>query len=232
MSSPESHALFPGSFDPVTVGHLNVLARMQRIFPRVTVVVASQPDKEHLFDVEERVALIQQAVAGLIPVVPLEGLIIDECRRMGASTIVRGVRSEADFEYERQMALANRQMAPEVETLLIVAAAEHSHISSSLVRQIARMGGDVSSFVPSCVLAALERLLGGGEKSAAGRALTANPVQWAQPSQPSEASEPPQPGAAVPPPGADLDLPPSLRPPSPPRVQATPIPPLPPPPRP
>ena len=216
MGSPESHAIFPGTFDPVTFGHLNALARMQRIFPHVTVAVLARTPKPTLFDIDQRIALIQQAVAGLIPVVSFDGLLIEKCRQLGAWTIVRGVRTGADFEYERRISLANRAMAPDIETMLIVSAAEHSHISSSLVREIASLRGDVSAFVPSCVRAALEERFGAGQGAApSGSQVTPNPVPGLAP-DPALAQQ--------------QELPPSLRPKAPAApVRAAPLPPLPPP---
>ena len=153
-----SHAIFPGTFDPVTLGHLDVLERALRLFERVTVAVAQHHQKDQLFDVDERQRLIAESTAGWegVDVVALPGLLVDGCREVGAGAIIRGVRTSADLEYERQMALTNRAMLPDVETVFLLPAPERGHVSSSLVRQIARMGGDVSSFVPPFVHAALE----------------------------------------------------------------------------
>lgn len=156
--SATSHAIFPGTFDPVTVGHLDVLERALRIFDRVTVAVAEHHQKDQLFDVDERRRLIAAATEGWrgVDVVALDGLLVDGCRDLGAGAILRGVRTAADLEYERQMALTNRAMQPEIETVFLLPAPERGHVSSSLVRQIARMGGDISSFVPAAVHAALK----------------------------------------------------------------------------
>lgn len=161
-----SHALFPGTFDPVTLGHLDVFERAWRLFGRVTVAVATHPDKRHLFGLRERLALLEEVVGGRpgVAVVALEGLVVDGCRKLGADVIVRGVRGPADLDYERQMALTNRTMAPEVETVFLLPAAVHANVSSTLVRQIARMGGDVSAFVPAAVAAALRQHFPGGSR--------------------------------------------------------------------
>lgn len=150
---PNRHALFPGTFDPVTLGHLDVLGRAVALFDRVTVAVATNPDKRNLFGVEERVDLLRRSVEGMgeIAVTSLDGLVVDAARALRAGVIVRGVRSGTDYDYEVQMARTNRAMAPDVETVLLVPAPEHAHISSTLVRQIASLGGDVSGFVPAPV---------------------------------------------------------------------------------
>ncbi len=154
---PEPLALFPGTFDPFTLGHLDLCERALRLFPRVVVTVAKHHSKAHLFDPETRLAMIQACTQHLpgLEVQWMQGLLVDGCKELGATAILRGVRTAADLDYERQMALTNRAMLPEVETVLLLSAPEHAHISSTLVRQIAQMGGDVSSFVPPEVLTAL-----------------------------------------------------------------------------
>ncbi len=163
-SSPDSrrlHALFPGTFDPVTLGHLDILERARLLFARVTIAVASHPEKQHLFTLEERLDLLAQVTRGMagVTVTVLPGLVVHGCRDLGAEVIVRGLRTAGDLEYERQMALTNRVLLPSVETLFLLPAAEHASISSTLVRQIARMGGDCSAFVPPAVAAELKRRL-------------------------------------------------------------------------
>ena len=152
-----SHALFPGTFDPVTLGHLDVLARALQLFGRVTVAVADHPEKHQTFALAERLDLIEEVTRDLpgVRVVALDGLVVDGCDELGCDVIVRGVRGATDFEYERQMAITNRAMQPGVETVFLLPSPAHQAISSSLVRQIAGMGGDVSSFVPPAVHAAL-----------------------------------------------------------------------------
>jgi len=147
------HALFPGTFDPVTLGHLDILRRAQVLFDKVTVAVAANPDKRNLLGVEDRVELLRRSIDGLegVTVTSLDGLVVDACRELGAGVIVRGVRSGKDYDYEVQMARTNRTLAGDVETVLLVPAPEHAHISSTLVRQIASLGGDVRAFVPTAV---------------------------------------------------------------------------------
>ena len=150
-------ALFPGTFDPVTLGHLDLVRRASELFDEVVVAPAAHHDKRHVFSVEERVELLRSATAEFsgVTVEPLEGLLVDGAQRLGARVVVRGVRNAADLEYERQMAHTNRAMAPWLDTVFLLSSPEHAHVSSTLVRQIARMGGDVSSFVPDAVARAI-----------------------------------------------------------------------------
>lgn len=152
-----THAVFPGTFDPITLGHLDVVRRALTLFERVTVAVAEHHSKSQLLEAEERLDLVRQAVAPLerVEVVTLGGLLVQGLRGLEAQVVVRGVRSSTDLEYERQMALTNRALDPGIETVFIVPSPELAHISSTLVRQIARLGGDTSSFVPPEVAAAL-----------------------------------------------------------------------------
>jgi len=156
------HALFPGSFDPVTLGHLDLVRRAQALFGRVSVAIAANPEKTGLFSGRERVELFRGAVAGLpgVEVLEIEGLVVEAARKLGCDVIVRGVRSGTDFDYEISMARTNRALLPAIDTVLLAPPPEYAHISASLVRQIARMGGDVSSFVPENVLHALEERCG------------------------------------------------------------------------
>jgi len=157
------HALFPGTFDPPTFGHVDLIRRACALFERVTVAIADNPDKHTLFTPAERVELVQAVTADLprVETVRLSGLVVDGCRELGANVIVRGVRSGTDFDYEVQMARTNRQLSDAVDTVLLAPAPEWAHVSSTLVRQIAGMGGDVQSFVPSEVAARLaERFAG------------------------------------------------------------------------
>ena len=145
------HAVFPGTFDPFTLGHLDLVRRGVGLFGKLTVAVAQHHSKEHLLVVEERVELARAAVEGIegVRVERLEGLLVEGVARLGGSVILRGVRSASDLEYERQMALTNRTLAPAIETVLLVPAPELAHVSSTLVRQIARLGGDLTPFVPA-----------------------------------------------------------------------------------
>ena len=158
---PESvrarHALFPGTFDPFTRGHLDLVARAQALFGRVTVGVARNPEKQSLFSAEERVELARVAVRGIpnVEAVLVPGLVVQACESLGADVIVRGVRGGTDFEFEVQMARTNRVLFPCIDTVLLAPAAEFAHVSSTLVRQIASLGGDASKLVPANVATAL-----------------------------------------------------------------------------
>jgi len=143
-------ALFPGSFDPFTAGHLNILRRALTMFDEVVIAVGINQDKPGFFDMARRVAIIEEATRGIpgVQVIQYSDLTIDACRRLGIRHIVRGVRNMIDFETERSIADANRRLAPEIETLIIPTAQEFAHISSSAVRDILRHGGDYSAFIP------------------------------------------------------------------------------------
>ena len=146
-------ALFPGSFDPFTAGHLNILKRALTMFDSVVVAVGVNQDKRGFYSYDTRVEIIKQAVSGLegVSVVKYDGLTIDICRSLGIKHVVRGVRNMLDFETERSIADANRRLAPEIETIIIPTAQEFAHISSSAVRDILRHHGDTSLFVPEGV---------------------------------------------------------------------------------
>ncbi len=149
--------LYSGSFDPVTNGHVDVLAQSLDLADRVVVAIGVHPTKKPLFDFDERVAMIREAVSGLgvdqgrVDVVAFSGLVVEAARRSGAAAIVRGLRDGTDLDYEMQMAGMNGAMTPEVRTLFFPASPAVRHITATLVRQIAAMGGDVSSFVPAAV---------------------------------------------------------------------------------
>ena len=155
--------LLPGTFDPPTLGHLDLVERAARLFARVTLGVAENASKQALFGVEERLALLRAATAGIdnVAVVRVEGLVVDSCRTLGADAILRGLRSGSDFDYEAQMARTNRALAPAVDTVFLASSATVAHVSSTLVRQIAALGGDCSALVPPPVAAALARRFGG-----------------------------------------------------------------------
>ena len=154
-------AVVPGSFDPVTLGHLDVIERAAGLYDQLHVVVVHNPDKSALLPIAQRVALIEQAIAdahipGDIVVASWSmGLLVDYCRRKGAGTIVRGLRALADFEYEFQFAVMNRRLAPSVDTMFLMTAEENFYVSSSLVKEVAGFGGDVSGLVPPTVNQAL-----------------------------------------------------------------------------
>lgn len=150
----ETVALFPGSFDPFTAGHLNILKRTLTMFDRVVVAIGVNQDKRSFFSTEQKIDIASQAVAGLegVEVIQYDGLTVDICRKMGIRHIVRGVRNMLDFEAERSIADANRRLAPEIETIIIPTAQEFAHISSSAVRDIIKHNGDTSMFLSEGVV--------------------------------------------------------------------------------
>ena len=153
-------AVVPGSFDPVTLGHLDVIGREARLFDRLHVLVTHNPGKSALLAVDERVRLLRESMAeagieGVEVDSWSQGLLVDYCRQVGAEALVKGLRSATDAAYETPMALVNRDLAG-VETLFLVAQPATSHVSSSLVRQVASLGGDVSPYVPRAVAATLQ----------------------------------------------------------------------------
>ncbi len=150
-------AVFPGTYDPITRGHEDLIRRGLNLADRVIVAVASKGGKAPLFTLEERVALAKAALGEdrRLEVRPFDGLLVDFVRQVGATILVRGLRYVSDFEYEYQMALMNRKLAPEIETLFLAPAFDHVYLSSSLVREVAGFGGDVTSLVHPVVAAAL-----------------------------------------------------------------------------
>lgn len=151
-------ALFPGTFDPITNGHLDILARAANIFDEVVLAIASNTRKEPFFSLELRVELATKAIANFtnVSVCGFSCLLVDLARQKQATAIIRGLRAVSDFEYEFQLANMNRRLAPEIESLFLTPAQEYAFLSSSLVREVAVLGGDVSSFVPDVVLQALQ----------------------------------------------------------------------------
>jgi pantetheine-phosphate adenylyltransferase len=150
-------AMYPGTFDPVTNGHLDLVDRACHIFDKLYVAVAISPKKSSLFDLDERVQLIQQTIGSnpKIEVVGFNSLLIDFAAELEAKVLVRGLRAVSDFEFEFQLASANRRLAPELETVFLTPSEANYFVSSSLVKEIASFGGDVSSFVPVEVQSAL-----------------------------------------------------------------------------
>ena len=148
-------AVCPGSFDPVTKGHLDIICRASKLFDRVIVVVMSNTAKSPLFTQVERMDLLQRTIlaAGIDNVIVdcYDGLLADYVKQRNATAIVKGLRAMSDFEYEFQMALTNRKIYPEAETVFLTTAAENMYLSSSLVKQVAQLGGDISDFVPACI---------------------------------------------------------------------------------
>ncbi|HEX9639033.1 MAG TPA: pantetheine-phosphate adenylyltransferase [Acidobacteriota bacterium] len=157
-------AVYPGSFDPITNGHLDLIDRGRRLFDRVIVAVVRNPSKQPLFSAEERVALIREVYKGKdrITVDAFDGLLVHYCQRMGADAIVRGVRAVSDFEYEFQMALMNRRLSnSQLETVFMMPNETYTYVSSGLVKEIFALGGEVEGLVPDAVLEALRQRLKG-----------------------------------------------------------------------
>lgn len=155
--------LFPGTFDPITIGHVGIVRRALRLFDRVVVAVTLNLAKRPLFSAEERMGLVRACFDGerRLEVDRLDGLLADYAQRLGATAIVRGLRAPSDFEYELRMAQMNHHLNPELETVFLAAEANGSYVSSSLVREVAILGGDVSALVPAPVYAALSAKLSG-----------------------------------------------------------------------
>ena len=151
--------IYPGSFDPVTNGHLDVARRAARIFDRLVIAVACNSEKNPLFSFEERQALLNETCPDIVnkEVVMFNGLLVDAVPRFNASAVIRGIRAVSDFEYEFQMALMNRELNTQCETLFMMPSPEYSYVSSRLIQEIARCGGDISTFVPPAVAAAVYR---------------------------------------------------------------------------
>lgn len=149
----ERVALYPGSFDPLTNGHLDVLWRARRLADRVVVAILENDSKTPLFSVAERIEMIREILGDdpATPVHSFSGLLVDFARESGATLIVRGLRAVSDYEYELQMALMNRRLAPSVETVFLMAKEEYSYVSSRLVKEVAKLGGDVSGLLPDAV---------------------------------------------------------------------------------
>ena len=155
-------ALYPGSFDPVTLGHVDVAARAAALFDRVVVAVYATPAKNLLFTAAERVELFQAAVSHLpnVEVRQFEGLVVRFAQEIGAAVMVRGLRSGSDFEYEYEMAFMNRKLAPDVDMVAFMTSQDHLFVSSSLLKEVARLGGDITGMVPPRVAQAVYRKFG------------------------------------------------------------------------
>ena len=151
-------AIYPGSFDPVTNGHLDVIERARKLFDEVIVAVAINDQKHPLFAPDERLAMLRQAITiDAVRVAPMEGLLVEFAASEGAHAVVRGLRAISDFEFEFQMALMNRKLDPEIETIFLMPKEEYTYLSSRIVKEIAKLGGDVSAFVPPLVAEALAK---------------------------------------------------------------------------
>ena len=160
-------ALYAGTFDPITLGHLDLMERASKIFDRVVIAVADRPKKTTLFTARERTAMVRRAVRGLpnVEVTVFGGLLVDYARQRRIHVLVRGIRAYSDFEYEFQMALTNRKIAPEIETLFLMPKETYSYLSSSVVREVAELGGDLKDFVPACIVPCVKRYLGSRRRS-------------------------------------------------------------------
>ncbi len=157
MTMPK--AVYPGSFDPITYGHIDIVRRARKVFPKLVIAIVANPNKQALFSVEEREqithnALIETKISG-VEVTSYTGLLIDCAHSLGAGAVVRGLRANSDFDYEFQMALTNRDLDSEIETVFFMTAGRFSFLSSSIVKEVKRYGGDISSFVPKTVEEAL-----------------------------------------------------------------------------
>lgn len=159
-----ARALCPGSFDPVTNGHVDVIERAARYFEGVVVAVFRNPSKNPMFTLEERTAMLSDALSGLdnIEISSFDGLLVDHARTLGISLVIKGLRAVSDFEYELQMAQMNSRLAPELDTMFVTATPEWAFLSSSLVKEVARFGGLVEGLVPKGVESALEQILVNG----------------------------------------------------------------------
>ncbi len=155
-------AIYPGSFDPITYGHIDVIERAVRIFGRVVVAVAHNREKAPLFSVEERLGMLREIVREIpgVEVDSFDTLLVDYATRRGAQVIIRGLRALSDFEYEFQMALTNRKIRNEIETVFLMTSEQYSYLSSRMIKEIATLGGDVRDFVPGCIAKMIRRKLG------------------------------------------------------------------------
>jgi len=158
----EVAAVYPGSFDPVTNGHLDVLRRASKLFAKVIIVASVEGRKKLDFSLEDRLDFLRRAVISFdnVEIDSFDGLLVDYARKNGASVIIRGLREVSDFEYEYQMAVMNRRLAPEIETVFLSTGSEYYYVSSSLIKEVAALGGDISGLVPECVVSALHKLKG------------------------------------------------------------------------
>jgi pantetheine-phosphate adenylyltransferase len=154
-------AIYPGSFDPVTNGHLDVIERARRLFDEVIVAVAHNDQKQAFFSLEERLELLQKVIGERdhVKLAPLDGLLVDFAIAQKSTAVIRGLRAISDFEFEFQMALMNRKLEASVETIFLMPKEEYTYLSSRIVKEIARLGGDISQFVPACVTTAFEKKL-------------------------------------------------------------------------
>ena len=155
-------AIYPGSFDPITNGHLDVIERARKLFDEVVVAVTHNDEKQPLFSLNDRLDLLRETAGKIdnVRIAEFEGLLVEFARNEEAGVVIRGLRAISDFEFEFQMALMNRKLDSEVETIFLMPKEEYTYLSSRIVKEIARLGGDVSGFVPACVARALSRKFG------------------------------------------------------------------------
>jgi pantetheine-phosphate adenylyltransferase len=155
------HCIYPGTFDPITYGHIDVLARAAKLFDRVTVAIAENVGKEPLFTPEQRKQMAEESITDLsnVSVTTFGGLLVDFAVEQEAHAIIRGLRALSDFEFEFNMALMNRHLKPDLETIFVMPAEQFSYTSSTIVKQVARYGGDISNFVPPVVVTALKEAI-------------------------------------------------------------------------
>lgn len=152
-------AIYPGSFDPVHFGHLDVIARSTQLFSTVIIAVAASMAKGPVFSVEERIEMLRESIGNnaAVKIVPLDGLLVDFARQQEVFTVIRGLRAVSDFEFEFQMALMNRKLEPRLETVFLTPKEDYTYLSSRIVKEVARFGGDVGQFVPPSVVSRMKQ---------------------------------------------------------------------------
>ena len=153
------HVVYPGSFDPITLGHINIIERAAKIFPKVTISVIENPSKKTTFSIQERIEMIKEIFKNRpnIDTEYFQGLLMDYAEEKGVDTIIRGLRAFSEFDFEFQMALTNRELNPKIDTVFLMTDVKRAYVSSSIVKEVALLNGDVSSFVPKLVETALQK---------------------------------------------------------------------------